>query len=99
LQRRCQGRRRRRRSAYGGDADASNNATVGQSNTGSGYPGSGSEQENVSHVYQGDNTATGGNATANGGDGGDADTGNTQAGNGNAWAAITALVKPSLPIG
>ena len=53
----------------------------------------------MSHVNQGDNTATGGNATANGGDGGDADTGNTQAGNGNAWAAITDLVKPSLPIG
>ena len=35
-------------------------------------------------VDQGGNTATGGAATANGGDGGAADTGNTQTGNANA---------------
>ena len=73
--------------AYGGDADASNNAGVGQSNeqSGGGY-GSGTTQENGSTIEQGDNTATGGNAEATGGRGGDANTGNTQIGNGNAIA-------------
>ena len=37
-------------------------------------------------MTQGDNTATGGNAKATGGRGGDADTGNEQKGNGNAYA-------------
>ena len=41
-------------------------------------------QVNVADLTQGANTATGGAATANGGDGGDADSGNTQVGNANA---------------
>ena len=44
----------------------------------------GSEQENESTIDQGDNHATGGNAEATGGNGGNADTGNTQEGNSNA---------------
>ena len=44
------------------------------------------EQKNESEIHQGDNTATGGDATANGGDGGDANTGNTQEHNSNASA-------------
>ena len=78
--------------AHGGNANASNNAPVHQvnSSSGSSKPSwSGCEHscygsrlriragERVD-VYQGDNTATGGNATANGGDGGNADTGNNQ---------------------
>ncbi len=43
-------------------------------------------QENVSRVEQGDPEAKGGKAKAEGGDGGDADTGNVQFGNGNALA-------------
>ena len=45
-----------------------------------------SKVENDSDIDQGDNTATGGDATANGGKGGDADTGNKQKFNGNAGA-------------
>ena len=88
--------------AKGGDADASNEAVVVQSNesSGSGHSphgdcgckspsmnhNSGDSQSNESHVKQGDPSATGGEATATGGDGGDAYTGNTQYGNGNAIA-------------
>jgi len=48
--------------------------------------GSGSSQSNRSDVKQGSPEATGGNADAYGGDGGDANTGNTQKYNGNAYA-------------
>jgi hypothetical protein len=43
-------------------------------------------QENLSWIHQGDPKAKGGKAKAEGGDGGDADTGNVQFGNGNALA-------------
>jgi hypothetical protein len=49
-------------------------------------PSKGSEPSNRSEIEQGENTATGGEATATGGDGGYADTGNVQKGNGNAFA-------------
>jgi hypothetical protein len=87
--------------ATGGDADASNDAGLHQSNESAdrhhhGYDcGSdrkkddeGSSQSNESSVKQGDPTADGGEAAAEGGDGGSADTGNEQYGNGNAWAEV-----------
>jgi hypothetical protein len=48
--------------------------------------GSGSSQSNESAITQGDPSAHGGDATATGGRGGDANTGNTQEYNGNAYA-------------
>ncbi len=73
-------------SARGGDAYAWNYAQVGQSNSADDPSGSRTEQDNESWIDQGDNTATGGNAEATGGDGGYANTGNTQSYNGNAGA-------------
>src|SRR5436309_2901116 len=80
--------------AHGGNANASNNAQVQQDNSSSGSGdssswdgckrgcpkshGSETDQENESTVNQGDNNATGGDATATGGNGGNANTGNTQ---------------------
>ena len=85
-------------SAQGGNANASNDAQVGQVNESRApatpgaagkfccHQNSGSKQENESTIHQGDNDATGGNANATGGNGGNADTGNTQEGNSNALA-------------
>jgi hypothetical protein len=70
--------------AVGGYADSWNDAWVKQSNLADG-DGSGM-QENRSSIEQGSPEATGGNAGARGGDGGSADTGNTQKYNGNAYA-------------
>jgi hypothetical protein len=87
--------------ASGGDADASNHAGVKQGNFSSGREEHGREegrcrgkkddredgsQSNSSEVVQGSPSATGGDADATGGDGGYADTGNEQFGNGNAYA-------------
>jgi hypothetical protein len=48
-------------------------------------------------VKQGDNEAKGGDATATGGDGGDADTGNEQKFNGNAFAFSKTVGEPRDP--
>ena len=72
--------------ADGGDAIAGNVSDQGVLNLAF-VTGSGDVQiiqVNVADLTQGANTATGGNALANGGDGGAADSGNTQVGNGNA---------------
>jgi hypothetical protein len=85
--------------ASGGDAHASNEAKV-ESDRGHGHDQSGdrckrhekgsrkssSKKGQGSSIEQGDPKAKGGKAKAWGGDGGDADTGNTQFGNGNALA-------------
>ena len=87
--------------ADGGDANASNEAGVLQSNESSGGKflprglrlrdpleaelGRLAEQR-VDNVEQGSPEASGGDATATGGNGGEANTGNTQEYNGNAYA-------------
>jgi hypothetical protein len=82
--------------AHGGDATAGNIAVVKQVNASKGddkrsdcgcEPSKGDEQSNESWIGQGGNYALGGNGEAQGGYGGDANSGNLQEGNGNAWAS------------
>ncbi len=76
--------------ANGGSARAGNESSTQQSNSSSGGDdgfwngGQTQGQSNWSSTHQGDNYATGGDANAYGGNGGDASTGNKQVGNGNA---------------
>ena len=84
--------------ASGGDADASDRAGIEQNSHGSGHGddhgkgrGRGDDRGNESSVRQGDDRARGGDAKAFGGDGGDADTGNIQIGNGNSLAVSLGL--------
>jgi hypothetical protein len=95
--------------AVGGDAHASNKAGVKQLNLSSGKRhgecgcfgkkgfDKGSSQSNTSEVRQGSPTADGGDAGAEGGYGGDADTGNKQFGNGNAYAKSAPRREESKP--
>jgi hypothetical protein len=88
--------------ASGGDAKAGNVAHVKQVDPSKGADKHGASDKrlacgcpvnkpslhpgNAAEVKQGDNAATGGEASATGGDGGYADTGNVQKGNGDAYA-------------
>jgi hypothetical protein len=69
--------------AKGGDADARNKAKVHQEGTSKRKHSASSDE---SSVVQGSPIAEGGEAEAIGGDGGFANTGNWQFGNGNAWS-------------
>ena len=69
--------------ARGGDADASDRVEARERGCGRGR---GKREEKGSWLEQGDDRAFGGPAYAEGGDGGDADTGNTQFLNGNSLA-------------